>query len=114
MGQLLLATAPDFRCGLALLGHSCTVAAWRFLSPPLTLGVGYTEYIRPNVGLDEAEAEIKIAERNINNLRYADDTILMVESEEELKNLLMKLKDESDSTFKRQRSLHLVPSFHGK
>ena len=78
------------------------------------MGVGYTEYIRPNVGLDEAEAEIKIAERNINNLRYADDTILMVESEEELKNLLMKLKEESDSTFKRQRSLHLVPSFHGK
>ena len=52
--------------------------------------------------------------RNINNLRYADDTTFMAESEEELKNLLMKLKEESDSTFKRQRSLHLVPSFHGK
>ena len=54
----------------------------------------YAEYIRLNVGLDEAEAGIKIAGRNINNLRYADDTTLMVESEEEL-NLLIKLKEES-------------------
>ena len=48
-----------------------------------------------NTGLDEAQAGIKIARRNINNLRYADDTILMAESEEELKNLLMKVKEES-------------------
>ena len=47
-----------------------------------------------NAGLDEAQAGIKIARRNINNLRYADDTILMAESEEELKNLLMKVKEE--------------------
>ena len=49
-----------------------------------------------NVGLDEAQAGIKIARRNINNLRYADDTTLMAESEEELKSLLMKVKDESE------------------
>ena len=49
-----------------------------------------------NAGLDEAQAEIKIAGRNINNLRYADDTTLMAESEEELKNLLMKVKEESE------------------
>ena len=54
----------------------------------------YAEYIMRNVGLDEAQAGIKIARRNINNLRYADDTTLMVESEEELKYLLMK-KEES-------------------
>ena len=50
-----------------------------------------------NVGLDEAQTGIKIAGRNINNLRYADDTILMAESEEELKNLLMKVKEESEN-----------------
>ena len=49
-----------------------------------------------NAGLDEAEAGIKVAGRNINNLRYADDTTLMVESEEELKNLFMKVRDESE------------------
>ena len=56
----------------------------------------YAEYIMRNSGLDEAQAEIKIARRNINNLRYADDTTLMAESEEELKSLLMKVKEESD------------------
>ena len=56
----------------------------------------YAEYITQNAGLDEAQAEIKAAERNINNLRYADDTMLMVESEEELKSLLMKVKEESE------------------
>ena len=55
----------------------------------------YAEYIMRNVGLDEAQAGIKIAGRNINNLRYADDTTLMAESEE-LKNLLMKVKEESE------------------
>ena len=49
-----------------------------------------------NAGLDDSETEIKIAERNINNLRYADDTTLMAESEEELKSLLMKVKEESE------------------
>ena len=56
----------------------------------------YAEYIMGNTRLDEAQAGIKIARRNINNLRYADDTTLMVESEEELKNLLMKVKEESE------------------
>ena len=55
----------------------------------------YAEYIMRNAGLDEAQAGIKIAGRNINNLRYADDTIFMAESKEELKSLLMKLKEES-------------------
>ena len=56
----------------------------------------YAEYIIRNAGLDESQAGIKIAGRNINNLRYADDTTLMVESEEELKSLLMKVKEESE------------------
>ena len=56
----------------------------------------YAEYITRNAGLDEAQAGIKIAGRNINNLRYADDTTLMAESGEELKSLLMKVKEESE------------------
>ena len=55
----------------------------------------YAEYIKWNARLDEAQAGIKIARRNINNLRYADDTTLMTESEEELQSLLMKVKEES-------------------
>ena len=64
------------------------------LSP--CLFILYEEYIMRNSGLDEAQARIKIARRNINNLRYADDTTLMAESEEELKSVLMKVKEESD------------------
>ena len=56
----------------------------------------YAEYIMRNSGLDEAQAGIKIAGRNINNLKYADDTTLMAESEKELKSLLMKVKEESE------------------
>ena len=56
----------------------------------------YAEYLMRNTGLDEAQAGVKIARRNINNLRYADDTTLMAESEEELKSLLMKVKEESE------------------
>ena len=56
----------------------------------------YAEYIMRNAGLDEGQAGIKIARRNINNLRYADDTILIAESEEELNSLLMKVKEESE------------------
>ena len=72
-----------------------------------------------NTGLEEAQAGIKIARRNINQLRYADDTTLMAESEEELKSFLMKVKEESEnvgqnSTFRKLRSWHLVPSLHGK
>ena len=68
-----------------------------------------------NAGLDEAQAGIKIARRNINNLRYADDTTLMAETEEELKSLLMEVKEESSSsTFRKLKSWHLVPSLHSK
>ena len=68
-----------------------------------------------NARLDEAQAEIKIARRNINNLRYADDTTLMAEGEEELKSLLMEVKEESENAgLKKLRSWHLVPSLHGK
>ena len=56
----------------------------------------YAEYIKRNAGLEEAQAGIKIARRNINNLRYADDTTLMAESEDELKSLLMKVKEETE------------------
>ena len=76
-----------------------------------------------NARLDEAQAGIKIARRNINNLRYADDTTLMTECEQELKSLLMKVKEESEKvglkfnkalSFRKLRSWHLVPSLHGK
>ena len=72
-----------------------------------------------NVGLDEAQAGIKIDGRNINNLRYADDTTLMAESEEKLKSLLMKVKEKSEKvglklTFRKLRSWRLVPSLYGK
>ena len=85
----------------------------------------YAEYIMGNARLDEAQAGIKIARRNINNLRYADDTTLIAESKEELKSLLMKVKEESEKiglklrklrseTFRKLRSWHLVPSLQGK
>ena len=77
----------------------------------------YAKYIMRNAGLEEAQAEIKIAGRNINNLRYADDTTLMAESEEDLKSLLMKVKEESGKVglkLRKLRSWHLVPSLHGK
>ena len=79
----------------------------------------YAEYIMRNAGLEEAQAGIKIAGRNINNLRYSDDTTFMAENEEELKSLLMKVKEESEkvglsSTCRKRRSWHLVPSLHGK
>ena len=72
-----------------------------------------------NTGMEEAQAGIKIVGRNISILRYADDTTLMAESEEELKSLLMKVKVESEkvglnSTFRKRRSWHLLPSLHGK
>ena len=70
-----------------------------------------------NAGLDEAQAGIKVAGRNLNNLRYLDDTTLMAESKEQLKSLLVKVKEESEkvgSTFRKVRSWLLVPSLHGK
>ena len=72
-----------------------------------------------NARVDELKAGIKIAGRNINNLRYADDTTLMTESKEELKSLLMKVKEESEKAglklnIQKLRSWHPVPSLHGK
>ena len=72
-----------------------------------------------NARLDEAQAGIKIARKNINNLRYADNTTLMAESEEELKSLLMKVKEESEKVglklnIQKTTIIHLVPSLHGK
>ena len=99
---------------IARIGHGTTdwfqirkgVHQGRILSP--CLFNFYAEYIMRNAGLEEAQAGIKIAGRNINNLRYVDDTTLMAESEEELKSLLMKLKEESEnvglnSTFRKRR-----------
>ena len=79
----------------------------------------YAEYIMRNAGLEEAQAGIKIARRNINNLRYADDTTLTAESKEELKSLLMKVKEESEKAslklnIQKRGSWHPVPSLHGK
>ena len=79
----------------------------------------YTECIMWNAGLGEAQAEIKIARRSINNLRYADDTTFMADSEEELKSILMKVKEKSEKAdlklnIQKIRSWHLVPSLHGK
>ena len=79
----------------------------------------YAEYIMRNARLGDAHAGIKSARRNINNLRYADDTILMTESEEEVKSLLMKVKEESEKVdlklnIQKMKVMHLVPSLHGK
>ena len=72
-----------------------------------------------NAGLDEVQAGIKIAGRNINNLKYSEDTTLMAESKEELQNLLMKVKEESEKVglklkFRKLRSWHPIESLHGK
>ena len=72
-----------------------------------------------NAGLDEAQAGIKIARRNVNNLRYADDTILMAEREEELMSLLMKVKEESEKVglklnIQKAKIMASIPSLHGK
>ena len=72
-----------------------------------------------NAGLEETQAGIKISGRNINNFRYADDTTLMAESEEELKSLLMKVKEESEKVglnlnIQKRKIMHPVPSLHGK
>ena len=81
----------------------------------------YAEYIRRNTGLDVPQAGIKTARRNINNLRYADDTTVMTESEEKLKNLLMKMKEESEKVGLKVNiqktqimASNPVPSLHGK
>ena len=92
-------------------GQEATVRTWHGTTDWFQIGKGvcqgcilspclfnfYAEYIMRNAGLEEAQAGIKIAGRNINKLRYADDTTLMAESEEELKSLLMKVKEESEN-----------------
>ena len=83
------------------------------------LGKEYAENTMRNARLDEAQAGIKIARRKISNFTYADDSTLMAESKEDLKSLLMKVKEESDKAglklkFKKLRSWHPVPSLHGK
>ena len=79
---------------LGLMIHSCWVKTAECLNANSNDVNLYAEYIMRNAGLEEAQAGIKIAGRNINNLRYADDTTFMAESEEELKSLLMKVKEE--------------------
>jgi len=79
----------------------------------------YAENITQNARLDESQARIRVSGRNINNLRYVDDTTLMAESKEELKSFLIKVKVESEKAglklnIKKQRSRHLIPSLHGK
>ena len=78
----------------------------------------YAEYIMRNARVDELQAGIKIAGRNIKNFRYADDDTLMAKSKEELKSLLMKVKEGGKAglklSIKKPRSWHLVPSLHGK
>jgi len=79
----------------------------------------YLEYIIWNAGLDEAQAGIKMARRNISHVRYADDTNLKAESKEKLKSLLMKVKEKSEKAglklnIQKQRSWHPVSSLHGK
>ena len=79
----------------------------------------YAEYIKRNAGLEEAQAGIKIAGRNINNLRYADDTTLMAENEEELKSFLMKVKEEHEKValnqnIQKTKIMASGPITHGK
>ena len=79
----------------------------------------YAEHIMRNARLDELQAGIKIGRRNINNLRYVDDNTLMAESEEELKGLLLRVKEENEKTglklnIQKLRSCDLIPSLHGK
>ena len=124
---------PDHLTCLLNAGQEATVRTGHGTTDPPQIGKGvrqgcilspclincYAEYIMRNTGLEEAQAGIKIAGRNTNNLRYADDPTLMAESEEELKNLLMEVKGESknvaqNSTFRKLRSWHPVPSLHGK
>ena len=82
---------------LSYIIGSCPVSLWTWIAVYSYFSIPnlYAEYILRNAGLEEAQAEIKIAGRNVNNLRYADDTTLVAESEEELKSFLRKVKEES-------------------
>ena len=91
--------------------QGCILSPWLFSL--------YAEYIMRNAGLEETQAGIKIAGRDINHLRYADNTTLMAESKEELKSLLMKVKEQSEKaglkfSIKKLRSWHPVPQLYGK
>ena len=93
------------------IGKCCILSPWLFNF--------YANYIMQNAGLDESQAEIKISGRNINNLRYADDNTLMADIKEELKSLLMRVKQQSEKAvlklnIKNIRSWHPVPSLYGK
>ena len=120
---------PDLPPENRYAGQEATVRSGRVTTDLFKIGKGvhqgcivspclfnlYAEYIMRNTGLEEAQAGLKIAGRNINNVRYADDTTLMAESEEELKSLLMKVKKlPSSSTFRKLRSWHPALSLHGK
>ena len=89
-------THASARFSWALTGKSGSVSCG--VTAPFSWILVCTRYTMGNAGLDEAQAGIKTVRRNINNLRYADDTTLMVESKEELKNLLMKMKEESEKS----------------
>ena len=104
-------TTDWFQIGKGVYCQGCVL--------PPSLFNFYAEHIMPNVGLDEAQAGIKIARRNINNFRYADDTTLMAESEEELKSLLMKVKEESEKVslklnIQKTKIMASYPPLHGK
>ena len=103
-------TTDSFQIGKGVC-QGCTLS-------PCLLNL-HSQYIMRNAGLEETQAGIKIAGRNINNLSYADDNTLMVESEEELKSILTKVKEKSDRAglrhnFIKLRLWHLIPSLHGK
>ena len=87
-GQEETETTDSFQIGKGV-HQGCILSPWLFNL--------YAEYIMRNAGLEEAQAGIKIARRNINNLKYADDTTLMEESEDEVKSLLMKVKEDSEN-----------------
>ena len=103
-------------------GQEATVRTGHGTTDWFQIGKGvlfYAEFIMRNAGLEEAQAGVKIPWRNINNLRYVDDTTFVAKSEEEPNSLLMKVKEESEklaqnSTFRKLRSWHLVLSLHGK
>ena len=100
-------------------GQEATVRTGHGTTDWLQIGKGVRQGIMRNAGLDEAQAGIKIAGRNINNLRFADDRTLMAESEEELKSLLMKVKEESEKVglklnIPKTKIMASGPSLHGK
>ena len=124
---------PDLPLEKSVVGQEATVRTGHGTTDWFQIGKGvgqgcilspclfnfYAEYIMRNAGLEETQAGIKIAGRNSNNLRYADDTTLMAESEEELKSLLVKVKEESEKVglklnIQKTKIMACSPSLHGK